>query len=103
MCLLIVFNGKCHVVTVLSVEHTLVKSANLLLIIEHSHQLTVETRRHRIACCVVADYFRLGHVSDPEVLCKVFQARVVGLVVFTGLSVESLENEAASQFVNLIV
>ena len=101
--LLVVLDRECHVVAVLSVEHTLVESANLLLIIEYADQLAVETRRHRVTSGVVADHLGLGHVSDPEVLRQVFEARVVGLIVFTGLSVESLENEAASQLVNLIV
>jgi hypothetical protein len=101
--LLVVLDRECHVVAVLSVEHTLVESANLLLIIEYADQLAVETRRHRVTSSVVADHLGLGHVSDPEVLSQVFKARVVALVVFTWLSVESLENEAASQLVNLIV
>jgi hypothetical protein len=51
----------------------------------------------------MADHIGLGHVSDPEVFRQVFQARVEGLVVLSGLSVESLENETASQLIYFIV
>ena len=100
---IVVLDGECHLVSVLSVEYALVKGANLLLIIEYSHQLAVEARRHRVTCGVMADHIGPGHVSDPEVFRQVFQARVVGLVVLSGLSVESLENKTASQLINFIV